>query len=86
MQQDSEHFWDRQRETLPADQRQALIIDRIKYQLNYVYERIPFYRQLYDAHGVHPEAIKDLNDFTTKVPIVTKAMLQQSQRDHPPLR
>ncbi|MES9897290.1 MAG: AMP-binding protein, partial [Candidatus Thiodiazotropha endolucinida] len=84
MQQDSEHFWDRQRETLPADQRQALIFDRIKYQLNYVYERIPFYRQLYDAHGVHPEAIKDLNDFTTKVPIVTKAMLQQSQRDHPP--
>ncbi|MEW8087922.1 MAG: AMP-binding protein [Candidatus Thiodiazotropha endolucinida] len=84
MQQDSETFWDRQRETLPADQRQALIFDRIKYQLNYVYERIPFYRQLYDAHGVHPEAIKDLNDFTTKVPIVTKAMLQQSQRDHPP--
>ncbi|MCG7979610.1 MAG: AMP-binding protein [Candidatus Thiodiazotropha endolucinida] len=84
MQQDSEIFWDRQRETLPADQRQALIFDRIKYQLNYVYERIPFYRQLYDAHGVHPEAIKDLNDFTTKVPIATKAMLQQSQRDHPP--
>ncbi|MBW9265182.1 MAG: AMP-binding protein [Candidatus Thiodiazotropha sp. (ex. Lucinisca nassula)] len=84
MQQDSETFWDRQRETLPVDQRQALIFDRIKYQLNYVYERIPFYRQLYDAHGVHPEAIKDLNDFTTKVPIVTKAMLRQSQRDHPP--
>ncbi|MFI0415196.1 MAG: phenylacetate--CoA ligase family protein [Candidatus Thiodiazotropha sp.] len=84
MQQDSETFWDRQRETLSADQRQALIFDRIKYQLNHVYERIPFYRQLYDAHGVHPVAIKDLNDFTTKVPIVTKAMLQQSQRDHPP--
>jgi phenylacetate-CoA ligase len=80
----SELFWDRQRETLPPDQRQVLIFDRIKHQLNYVYENIPFYRQLYDARGVHPEQIDDLNDFTTRVPVVTKTMLQQSQREHPP--
>ncbi|MEW8561844.1 MAG: AMP-binding protein [Candidatus Thiodiazotropha sp.] len=84
MRPSSEPFWDRQRETLPAEQRLVLIFDRIKHQLNYAYAQIPFYRQLYDAKGVHPDDIRDLSDFTTKVPVVTKAMLQQSQRDHPP--
>jgi phenylacetate-CoA ligase len=80
----NESFWDRQRETLPASLRQSKILERIKYQLNYVYDRIPFYRQLYDVNGIHPRDIRDLNDFTSKVPVVTKAMLQQSQREHPP--
>jgi phenylacetate-CoA ligase len=61
-----------------------LILERIKFQLNYVYDRIPFYRQLYDDNGIHPQNIKDLNDFTNKVPVVTKAMLQRSQREYPP--
>jgi phenylacetate-CoA ligase len=69
---------------MAVDQRQQLIFERIKYQLNYVYDRIPFYRRLYDDNGINPRDIKDLKDFTNKVPVVTKAMLQQSQREHPP--
>jgi phenylacetate-CoA ligase len=84
MHADSDPYWDRERETLPVDQRQSLILDRIRHQLNYVYEQIPFYRQLYDAKGVRPDDIRNLDDFTARIPIVTKTMLQQSQRDHPP--
>ncbi|MEW8505075.1 MAG: AMP-binding protein [Candidatus Thiodiazotropha sp.] len=80
----SELFWDEQRETLAADERLGLIFARLKHQLSYAYSQIAFYRHLYDAKGVHPDDIGDLNDFATKVPVVTKSMLRQSQRDHPP--
>ena len=84
MHSNDEQFWDRARETLPPDQRQALILERIKRQLGYVYEHVPFYRQLYDTKGIRPGDIQSLSDFTRKVPVVTKAMLQQSQKEHPP--
>lgn len=52
--------------------------------LNYVYPRIPFYKKLYDQHGVHPEDIRSLADFSSGIPVVTKEMLRQSQSEHPP--
>ncbi|MES9853846.1 MAG: AMP-binding protein [Candidatus Thiodiazotropha sp. L084R] len=79
-----EQFWDKERETLPPEKRQALIFQRLKSQLEYAYEKIPFYQQLYNEHGVHPDDIENLDDFSGKVPVVTKAMLRQSQQDYPP--
>lgn len=79
-----EQFWDKERETRPPEERQALILQRLKFQLEYAYEKTPFYRQLYTEHGVHPSDIETIDDFTSKVPVVTKAMLRQSQQDFPP--
>jgi phenylacetate-CoA ligase len=84
MRSNEEPFWDRSRETASEQQRNARILERIKVQLDAVYPRIPFYRRLYDAHGVKPGDIRSLEDFTQKIPVVTKAMLRQSQQDHPP--
>jgi phenylacetate-CoA ligase len=77
-------YWDEERETLPADERRRVIFERIKFQLDYAYHAIPFYRDLYDRHGVRPDDIRHLEDFTEKVPVVTKAMLRESQEAHPP--
>lgn len=77
-------FWDAERETLPARQRDALILERVQYQLRYAYDRLPFYRRHYDAHGFHPDAVRSLEDFTTKVPVVTKKDLIADQAEHPP--
>ncbi len=77
-------YWDEERETLPAAQRRRAIFERIKIQLDYAYHAIPFYRDLYDRHDVRPDDIRHLEDFTEKVPIVTKAMLRESQDRHPP--
>ena len=77
-------YWDEERETLPEAQRRRVIFERIKIQLDYAYHAIPFYRDLYDRHGVRPEHIRHLEDFTEKVPVVTKAMLRDSQDRHPP--
>ena len=79
-----ERYWDEERETMPPAERRRLIFERIKKQLNYVYPGIPFYRDLYDQHGIKPGDIRHLEDFTEKIPIVTKQMLRDSQARHPP--
>lgn len=77
-------YWDEERETLPADQRRPFILDRIQHQLHYVYTKLPFYRRHYDAHGFHPSQVQHLEDFTEKVPIITKKDLVADQAAHPP--
>jgi phenylacetate-CoA ligase len=77
-------FWDRDRETRPPAERDAIILERMRHQLRYVYENLPFYRRLYDAHGLRPDDVRSLADFTAKVPVVKKKMLVDDQREHPP--
>lgn len=77
-------FWDEERETMPVRARDALILSRVQAQLHYAYEKLPFYRNHYDAHGFHPDQVRSLEDFTTKVPVITKKMLVENQKEHPP--
>lgn len=77
-------YWDPARETRPVPERNALILRRLQHQVNYAYEKMPFYRRLYDEHGFHPDMLKTLDDFTHRVPIVTKKMLVADQKDNPP--
>ncbi|HVE25430.1 MAG TPA: AMP-binding protein [Sporichthya sp.] len=77
-------YWDEERETLDPRKRDALILERIQRQLAYTYAELPFYRRLYDAHGFHPDHVVTLEDFTTKVPVITKKMLIADQAEHPP--
>jgi len=76
-------YWDEPRETMDPRERDKLILERIKHQLAYVYDQLPFYRRHYDAHGFKPEHVQTLEDFTTKVPVITKKMLVEDQREHP---
>ncbi|MBE3558371.1 MAG: phenylacetate--CoA ligase family protein [Ktedonobacteraceae bacterium] len=63
--------------------REQLILDLVREQLTYVYENLPFYHELYDRHSFHPSEVQTLDDFTRKVPIVTKDLLRQEQEQHP---
>ena len=76
-------YWDEERETLDPRVRDELILARIKHQLAYVYAELPFYRRHYDAHGFKPDDVRTLEDFSTKVPVITKKMLVEDQRLHP---
>ncbi|MCG8011797.1 MAG: phenylacetate--CoA ligase family protein, partial [Candidatus Thiodiazotropha weberae] len=69
MHRNDDYYWDKVRETRPAEQRQSLIFQRLKAQLDYVYEEIPFYRQLYQAHGVEPRQIDSLDSFSRRIPV-----------------
>jgi phenylacetate-CoA ligase len=77
-------YWDEERETMPREKREEIILAKIKKQLHYVYNEIPFYKELYDSAGVKPDDIRTLEDFTTKIPIVKKNMLRESQEKYPP--
>jgi phenylacetate-CoA ligase len=77
-------FWDKERETRDPAERSALILHRLRHQLEYVYATMPFYRRHYDAHGFKPDQVRTLDDFTTRVPVITKKMLVADQAEHPP--
>jgi phenylacetate-CoA ligase len=53
-------------------------------QLTYCYERIPFYRRLWDSEGFLPAKVKTWSDFTRYCPVVRKHMLVADQAEHPP--
>ena len=76
-------YWDEERETLASKDREKLILRRLQEQLRYAYEKLPFYRRHYDKHGFHPDQVQTLDDFTSKVPVITKKMLVADQAANP---
>lgn len=77
-------YWDEERETMSPRDRERLILGRLQEQLEYVYQTLPFYRRHYDEHGFRPSMVRSLEDFTTKVPVITKKLLIEDQAQHPP--
>lgn len=80
---DDQPYWFPRRETMPAVQRDELVLARVREVMQYAYEHAPFYRRKWDAAGVHPSDIHTLEDFE-RVPPVTKEELRRSQADHEP--
>jgi phenylacetate-CoA ligase len=62
-------------ETASADELQALQLQRLQDTLRAAYERVPHYRQAFDARGVRPADCKSLADLA-KFPFTTKADLR----------
>ena len=49
-------------ERISRDELQARQLDRLRHTLRYAYDRVPVYRQKFDAAGVHPDDCRDLSD------------------------
>jgi phenylacetate-CoA ligase len=56
------------------------LLDRLRREVAYAYERVPFYRSLYDRAGFHPSMLRTIEDLQA-VPIVTKQDLQRCALD-----
>lgn len=76
-------YWFPRRETMPADERDRLVLERIQQVMSYAYERAPFYRHKWDAAGMHPADVRTLGDFEA-VPAVSKEELREAQAEHGP--
>lgn len=74
----SSRYWFPRRETMPPEEREQAIVQRLREVMAYAYANAPFYRSKWKEAGVHPEHIRSLEDFE-KVPVVTKAELRESQ-------
>jgi phenylacetate-CoA ligase len=78
-----EPYWFRRRETMAPVERDAAILERIQQVMTWCWERSPFYRHKWEEAGIHPGAIRSLDDFE-RVPITTKEELRATQAAHPP--
>jgi phenylacetate-CoA ligase len=64
-------------ELLSIDELRALQLERLQRTVRHAYENVPLYRSKFDAAGVHPDDIRELND-VQKLPFTTKEDLRQS--------
>ncbi len=64
-------------EVASRDEIQALQLDRMKWSLAHAYENSAFYRQRFDAHGVHPSDLTSLSDLA-RFPFTTKTDLRDT--------
>ena len=64
-------------ETASRDEIAALQLERLKWSLRHAYEGSPFYRQRFDAHGVHPDDLHTLADLA-KFPFTVKTDLRDT--------
>jgi phenylacetate-CoA ligase len=65
-------IWDRQYETMPRAELQRLQGERLRALVARTYAKVAFYRQRFEAHGVHPDDIRGLEDLS-RLPFTTKA-------------
>src|SRR5436309_289500 len=75
--------WFPELEGLSPETREALILDKLRRQVAWAWERSPFYRRKWDAAGVSPATLRSLEDLA-KFPVVQKVELRLSQAAAPP--
>ncbi|PYM67245.1 MAG: phenylacetate--CoA ligase [Candidatus Rokuibacteriota bacterium] len=76
-------YWFPELECLSPETREALILDKLRRQVAWAWERSPFYRRKWDAAGVSPATLRSLEDLA-KFPVVQKVELRLSQAAAPP--
>jgi len=76
-------YWDPEMECAPPARRDAVIVDKLRAQLAWAWERSPFYRRRWEAAGVSPTTLTTLADLA-KFPVVHKADLRAAQAAAPP--
>lgn len=70
-------IYDERIETMGREEMRALQLDRLKKIVKYAYERVPFYKNKFDAIGLKPEDIRTLEDIK-KIPFTTKTDLRDN--------
>lgn len=78
-----EPYWFRREETMPIKEREQIILYKLQQQVNYAWERSPFYRRKWKEAGFHPEQLKTLRDIE-RIPFVTKDDIRRDQEENPP--
>ncbi len=77
-------YWFPRRETMPAAEREVAIVERLRQVTRYAWDNSPFYRRKWDDAGFHPDHLRSLEDFESRVPVITKNDLRDAQSRVPP--
>ncbi len=79
---DSE-YWDPRMETMPAAERDQLILRKLQQQVRYAHTHSGFYQEFYRDAPVDPSNIRSLEEFA-QLPILTKEEIREEQEAYPP--
>ena len=77
-------YWFPRRETMPVAEREAAILERLKVVTRHAWDHAPMYRRKWEAAGFHPDHLRTLEDFESRVPVLTKQDLRDAQSRVPP--
>ena len=80
---DHQKYWFPKEETMDPDERMELILNKIRFQVAWAYERSGLYKRMWSAMDFEPGDIKTLDDFH-KLPVITKEDLRQDLIENPP--
>lgn len=76
-------YWDEKLETQSREEWDALKLQLLKEHLLHAYNHSPYYRQSFEAAGVHPDQVKSLDDIR-RFPFIDKQILRERQLAAPP--
>ncbi len=71
------NYWNKEAETLSREILKRLQLERLQKTARLVYERVPFYRRLFDEAGLTPESLRSLEDMA-KFPFTKKTDLREN--------
>jgi phenylacetate-coenzyme A ligase PaaK-like adenylate-forming protein len=77
-----EAYWSPE-EIMSSEEREAIVLAKLRRQVAYAWERSPFYRRLWAEAGVDPECLRSLSDLV-RFPLITKEDVRADQEQFPP--
>lgn len=69
-------IWNPEYEQMPREKLKELQLQRLQWVVKWAYERVPAYKQKFDAAGIKPKDIQTLDDLTI-IPFTTKDELKE---------
>jgi phenylacetate-CoA ligase len=69
-------IWNRDVETMPRPKLRELQLERLRWSVQWAYDRVPFHRQRLDAAGISPNAIRSLDDLR-RLPFMVKSDMRE---------
>ncbi len=73
-------IWNREIETMPRPQLEALQLERLRWSVRWSYDRVPFHRRQFEAAGVGPDDLRALDDLR-RFPFMLKSHLREYYPD-----
>jgi phenylacetate-coenzyme A ligase PaaK-like adenylate-forming protein len=77
-------YWNPKIELLTRRELKELQEKRLLHTIQYAWDRSPFYRKLMGRHGLSPENIRSLEEFSNRFPVIRREDLDEDQRNSPP--
>ncbi len=70
-------IWDKDKECMVREELFQLQLERLQSTIHRVYRNVPFYRRMFDKHGIDPDGFSSLEDIN-KIPFTTKNDLREN--------